>query len=344
MATFTAAKDKHTGKIVKYKTHESMKGVIDYIYKLEKTSLELMKGFNCNPKTAFEEMMLNKMFYKKDLEDGKRRMVVHFIQGFKGEEVEPELALEIADKFLQHEIFKGFKIAYAVHTDTPNIHTHFIIDTVNQDTGKMWQSSKEQLQDLKDWNDELCKQYDLSILPKKNQKTRYKARGQIEAERSGRSWVKETELAVNTCMAVATSKEDFISRMESLGYAVVWNHRAYITFERNGHKIRNKTLDTELKEGNGVYTGKYSKEALIKRFQLNNQVKANYNNKNIENEDGEFTLDAMDVIDRLIRIAARNSRSNDYPFQELRNKTDNIQAKKDRMKENEKGQGYDWEV
>ena len=340
MATFTAAKERGKHRNVAYKTHESMRKIIAYIYNPEKCPTECMKGYNLNPETAYEEMLLNKMNYNKAKEDGKRRMVVHFIQSFNPGELDEKLASEIADKFLQHEYFKGFNIAYATHTDKPHIHTHFVIDTVNKDTGIMWHFSKEQLQDLKDWNDTLCEEYGLSVLQHNGEKTRYKARGQIEAEKDGRSWVRETELAVNDCMSISKNKTEFISNMSKLGYKVGWTDtREYITFtDKNGNKIRNKTLDNEKCEGKGEYTGKYSKENLLKQFALNKQVKG------IETENNPgVVLDADNAISNIIKMAHRNAPYEEYPLQRIHGDIDNITYRKEREKEREKGSGFEWE-
>ena len=54
----------------------SLKKTLDYICKEEKTENRLISGINCNPDTAYEEMMYFKEKYNKF--EGKDK--IHFIQ------------------------------------------------------------------------------------------------------------------------------------------------------------------------------------------------------------------------------------------------------------------------
>lgn len=318
-----------------YKTHLSMRRVIDYIKQVpEKTLPQYIKGFNCNPDTAYQEFLLNKQNWNKDKEDGKNRMVIHFAQSFAPDDpLNADMASEIAEKLLQEPIFKGFKIVYATHLDKDYLHNHFVLDTVNEETGLKWQLSRDQLENvLKKASDRLCEEYGLSIVKKDptQPKKRYKTQGEMRAEAKGESYVKETQLAVDACMKVSISKAQFIYKMKELGYNVNWqDERKYITFERNGQKVRNKRFDN---------AENYTKEALDNQLELNKQFKeAAKSNSDI--------AASFNEVESLIKIAAKNSKNNKYPFQSMRiNKTDSKAAKTEREKERAKGSGFDWEV
>ena len=125
------------GKYQGYKTYASMRRVIQYITNPEKTRPDLIRGYNCSPQNAYQEFMLNKMLWNKG-ENGLRRMIIHFSQNFSPEdEVSPEMASEIAEKLLKHPMFRGYQAVYAVHLDTGKLHTHFVIDSVNKETGRV---------------------------------------------------------------------------------------------------------------------------------------------------------------------------------------------------------------
>ncbi|MCG8540145.1 MAG: relaxase/mobilization nuclease domain-containing protein [Clostridia bacterium] len=297
-----------------------MKRAIAYILHLQKTEYHLTAGLNCNISTAYEEFILTKQNYKK--ENG--RQYIHFIQSFSPlDKVTPETIKEIADRLLQ-QISKGFQVVYAVHNDKPHLHTHFIINTVNADTGLKWQLSKEQLQELKDYSDQLCREYGLIVV--KGKEGSYKNRGEYRSQRKGASWKYELYLAVKECMRNSTSKEEFIKNMEKLGYKVIWeDNRKYITFvTANGKKCRNRKL---------YPPEQFTKENLSKTFELNKK----YQDKKLQNR-MEFLISSIYILSKLDNANQRN-----YPLTYLKNgelKGDNL---KERIAELKKGKGLDWD-
>lgn len=285
---------------------------------------------NCNAATAYEEMVLCKRMYNKAQEDGKNRMLIHFSQHFREGETTPAVVHEIAERLLQHEIFRGFQIIYATHLDTKHLHTHFVINSVNLEDGHKWQMSKEELQQLKDYSDSIIQEYGLEITQKtrKQEEEAYKSQHQIRMEQQGMSWKRETYLAVKTCMELATSKEQFIKAMNKLGYQVDWSDTSkYITFtDADGHKIRNKKLYPQ---------AKFTKEAMEKRFALNKQY------KDIKQE--QEANQAMDVAYGILRLANSIGKNNKYPLQQIEKDYSSTAARKELAKEAKKGRGIDWE-
>lgn len=312
-----------------YHTLNSMRRLIDYITREDKTHPWLIQSQNCNssPDICYQEMVLCKRMYDKAQEDGKNRMCIHFSQNFSGQETTPDVALEIAEKLLQHEYFKGFQAIYAVHTDTKNIHTHFVLNSVNLESGKKWQLSPKQLQELKDYSDELIQSYGLSVIDRQAVRgNSYMSKYQKRMEQEGTSWKRETYLSVKACMEVATSREHFIKEMSRLGYQVDWREeRKYITFiDSEGHKLRNKKL---------YPASQFTKEALENRFTLNRQAQQNYKKDAL----------GLDTAYNVLRLAKNLKQNNQpYPMQNLE-KADNAAAMRERVKENAKGRGIDWE-
>lgn len=245
------------GPPIKYNTKEKMQRVLEYINNLEKTEPGLRGGnYLLDPDNAYKEFMLTKEAWGKTDE----RMCIHLIQSFKPEEkITPEEAHRIAKEFVQNAKFAGFQISYATHTDRPHIHTHFIINTVNFETGYKWQCSTEELYELRGISDQICREYGYSVLPEKQ--TREKASTQAKAEQSGTSWKKETQMAVDAALDVSSTKAEFLHNMELQGYKVLWNHRKYLLFTTpEGKKIRNNKFDR-------VET--YTKDALEQRLNGN---------------------------------------------------------------------------
>lgn len=316
-----------------YHTLDSLRRTIDYITDEKKTEPWLIGTVNCNPATAYEEMVLCKEMYGKAEEDGKNRMLIHFSQNLVAGETTPEVAHEIAERLLQHEIFKGFQVIYATHLDTGKQHTHFVINSVNLEDGHKWHLSRKQLQELKDYSDSIIREYGLHVTEKtqKREEEAYKSQHQIRMEQAGTSWKRETYLAVKTCMEAATGREEFIKAMNMLGYQVDWSDTGkFVTFtDPDGHKIRNKKLYPQ---------AQFSKEAMEKRFALNKQ----YQEIQQRQEENEVMDTAYGIL-RLANSLSKLGRGSRYPLQQIEKDYSTAAARRELAKEAQKGRGIDWE-
>ena len=240
--------------------------VFNYVMWDKKTNFKLITGINCRPSSAFDEMMVTKNLFNKT----EGRQFKHFIHSYHSkEDISPELAHEISLKLLEHEKFKGFQILAATHVDTDHIHTHFVINSVNMETGLKWQHSSKDLVDIINLSNKLCYKHGLKYSYANVQTNEFTKRnsissGEYRARKKGRSWKYEAWLAINECAKLSTDKEDFIKNMNSLGYKVRWvDERKNITFTLpNGRKLNNDKLHPP---------EKYTKEALLKKFELNKQ-------------------------------------------------------------------------
>lgn len=261
--------------------------VIDYVSKDEKTTDELLSGYNLiSPITAEDEMQATKEIWGKI----GGRTYKHFVQSFApDEDITPQKAHELAVKFAkQCPQFKGFEVLIATHQDREHIHTHFIVNSVNFEDGHKFQMKSTELQNMKDLSDKLCAEYGLTITQKgktfhgkdREETTAYsKEQYQLlkKAEQGEvKSYVQDIALAVCQCREQATSIEDFKMRMSELGYAVKWeDSRKYITFtdtKRQGQgekkcSIRNNKIEQ-------YYHMDFSKEGLEREFKGNARKQA----------------------------------------------------------------------
>ena len=227
---------------------------INYVMKTEKTEQRLLSGYNCSPETVSEEMLATKQLYKKM----NGRTYKHFIQSFApGEKITTDTAHEIAMKFIQScHLFQGYEVLVATHKDRKHIHTHFIVNSVNFENGKKFQMSANDLQDMKNLSDELCKKYGLTICTEgktfegleMEETTSYKKEKyqflKMAEMGMAKSYVQQTALAVLECMEDANNKEEFIEQMKERGYQTDWREkRKYITFtDPDGNKVRDKNI------------------------------------------------------------------------------------------------------
>ena len=309
-----------------------MRDVIEYITDEKKTKPWLIGTLNCSAETAYDEMVLVKEMFYKASEDKSNRMCIHFSQNLVAGETTPDIAKEIADRLVKHPMFRGFQVIYATHLDTGKLHTHFVVNSVNMEDGHKWEMSPKMLQELKDYSDELLREYNLYIVPvknrenQKNNQTRYERK--LEAE--GKSWKHETYLAVKSCMEVARSREHFIELMKQQGYDVNWtDDRKWITFtDPDGHKLRNRKL---------YPAEKFTKEAMEKRFAANQQ----YYELQKQQEQEEI----LDTGMGLLKLASqlRREKGAQYPFSKMEKDYNSVAAKKERALEAQKGRGLDWE-
>lgn len=346
---FINGKKNDSGVRTTYKTLSSMKRLINYILRKDKTIDLLKGGIYCNPDTAYDEFIITKAAYGKlpETKISKSNQVVHFAQSFKKDELDEITAKRIADDLMKYDIFKGFQVVYAVHMDTDQFHTHFAINTVNYETGLRWHISKNDIQKIKDYSDELCRKYNLSVIPKKekinrrdkeNRLDRHISSGEYRARRDGRSWKSETLHAGLAARKIAESREEFIRIMESLGYKVRWeDNRKDITFiNAAGKKINSDKLGFPERSFTPL-----TKEALEKQFALNRQVS--------ENKNSTVLFERNQLKKQILKVASdisRNRCENQYPFQtnnRLKNFDLEGQALKDKLMEEKKGKGFDWE-
>lgn len=335
-------KKNDSGKIITYKTLGSVKRLINYILNPEKTNELICGGIYCNPNTAYEEFILNKTFHGKLPEPGdlRNRQAIHFVQSFDPKDhVTPELAKKVADELLKHKQFEGCQIVYAVHTDKQSTHTHFVINSVNYETGYMWQMCPRELQTIKDYSDQLCREHGISVIPEreKDKTHMHRSSGEYRAEQKGISWKKETFESAKECKNVATGREEFIKLMSKMGYSVRWtDSRKDITFTNsNGKKINSDKLGYP-KKG---YTP-FTKENLEKQFSLNKQIE----NKHYPSIYNKQMADKTEILTRgLIKLGRMSGGKSVTPSSNVPRGRLEGNALRDKLKSLEQGQGLDWE-
>lgn len=231
---------------------------INYVSKKEKTEEKLISGIDCNPLTAIDEMKATKELYDK--RDG--RQYSHFIQSFNPKDkLSPEKAHEIGKKFIKNnDKFKGHEVLLATHKDKKHVHNHFIINSVNYETGRKFHTTKYEYQAMKDKSNELSKEHGLTVPEKIEEKGKVTSFNQnkyrvMERHFKGtaRSYVIDTALAVKKAQGKSISREDFIKEMEDQGYNTNWTDtRKHVTFINNetGKRVRLANLEKTFNDSN----------------------------------------------------------------------------------------------
>ena len=258
MATFTAIKNRGGGR-------GALAGVLWYTQQEEKTLWEgqrLVSGWNCTAQSALSEMQLTKERFRKT--DG--RQYYHFVQSFAAtDDLTPQEALSIGLELAQRE-FPDFEVLVATHIDTDILHSHLIVNSVSFRDGRKLHQSAADLQAHRVVNDEICAAHHLSILPPPQKQVKEKRMGTREyrSAAKGESWKFRLMNAIDQCMRYASTREEFISLMESEGYQVRWtDSRKDITYTTpQGMKCRDDRLH-ELK---------YTKEVMEREFRVRAKI------------------------------------------------------------------------
>ena len=221
----------------------------------------LVTGINCQPDTAYADFMMTKRLYRKT--DGV--MFYHMVQSFpKDEVVDPVTAHAAALKLAEY--YAGYEVLVCTHTDRDHIHSHFLINSVNFDTGRKLHIAKEQLQELRHRNDQVCVEFSLPVFQAKDARKKMKAMTIGEYHTAARGQSKKLRLMnlINDCMRHAHSREEFIALMESEGYKVRWeSSRRSITYTTpSGWRCRDRLL----------FGDKYLKENMEHEFRIREEI------------------------------------------------------------------------
>lgn len=241
-----------------------MGAVMRYTMQNKKTEFEgqqLVTGINCQPESIYADFMTTKRLYHKT--DGV--LFYHMVQSFpKGEEINPLTAHAAALKLAEY--YEGYEVLVCTHTDREHIHSHFLINAVNFDTGKKLHIAKEQLQELRQRNDQVCMEFSLPVFrpADRKQKTKTMSIGEYHTAARGQSKKLQLMNIINDCMRHASNREEFIALMESEGYKVRWEtSRRNITYTTpSGWQCRDRLL----------FGDKYLKENMKYEFRIREEI------------------------------------------------------------------------
>ena len=266
-------------KVVKKsgKSHKAMRSVLKYV--AEKS--EMKEGINCSSDyaEAHKQFIETKKFYHKI--DG--RQYRHYIQSFDPEEITQDKALEIGVEWA-NKAFKGHEIYVVTHIDKDHIHNHFIVNTVNFETGYKLHETEKDLVKRKELNDEVSKRHGIK------QEFVKKESGQILTYDIDKYQVIKkgadiTKLAENILIVTkkSYSVNEFCQEMEKLGYYTEWSeHKKHITFTVNQNILNGKKDKFRLENLRKTFSIElFQKENLLEQFIKNKENNLSKLSKNL---------------------------------------------------------------
>ena len=235
-----------------------MKRVLDYVmqdYKTVYGDKKLVSGQNCIPQSAYSEFMATKNQYRK----ANGVFFKQYVQSFKPNTATLELIHQIGIETAK--FFDGFEVVVATHIDKDHWHNHFVVNSVNCETGLKIQINEKGLEDLRNYSDEICLKYGLETLkpytkPKQKSVNQRECRVAMKSE----SWKFALLAMIDRAMKHCRTKDEFRKYLKRYGYDVKWqDNYKYITYTcPNNMKCRDIRLHQE----------KYRKEKMELEFRL----------------------------------------------------------------------------
>ena len=256
-----------TVTFIKYQKQSAgaLRGVAQYVSQDEKTldenGSQLISGQNCTPQLVSQEFQATRDMCHKE----SPVWFYHYVQSFSPDEViTGEQAHQLAKEFAA-KAWPDSEVLIATHLDAEHIHTHFIVNAVCWESGKMLRQGPNTLRSLRQLSDELCLKHGFSVLPQQKKKqSQGMGTREYRSAAKGESWKFRLMNAIDQCMRYASTKEEFISLMESEGYQVRWAaSRKSITYTTpQGMKCRDDRL----------HESKYTKEVMEREFRIRAEI------------------------------------------------------------------------
>jgi len=179
--------------------------------------------------------------------------------------LDPSQAHQIGFEMAQ-KAFPGYEVLVATHTDKDHLHNHFIVNSVNFETGAKYRQSISELMDIKELSNDICEREGLHVMTKEEQTPgKSLSMNEYQVAVKGESWKFKLMGEIDQSRETSQSKEGFIKSMESKGYHVKWtDERKSITYSTpEGHKVRD----------NKLHDSRYLKEAMENGYRETQEIK-----------------------------------------------------------------------
>ena len=233
-----------------------LKRALDYVMNPEKTQGgRLVGAINCQADMAFEQMMdTKKQFGKTD-----KRQGYHIILSFKEDEVEPDRAFEITQKFVAEYLGDAYEAVFVVHDNTDHVHSHIVFNSVSFVDGKKYRYEKgDWAKYIQPITNKLCQEYGLSIIDvedgsKEKQHENYK--DWSEYREGSFVWADMIKRDLDACILQANDFSGFLELLSEKGYEVKQGKYLAVRPQGMTRFRRCKTLGDN-----------YSQEAIVERI------------------------------------------------------------------------------
>ena len=130
---------------------------------IKKTAEGLYTALGCDRDNFANNILVTRKLNGKSYSKHKENTILAHkmsISFHPDDNVKYKDAYKIAEDFAERFIHsKGFEVLFAVHTDTPHVHVHFLVSNCNMVTGKSYRRSKKDLYQMSDYFGKKCLEY-----------------------------------------------------------------------------------------------------------------------------------------------------------------------------------------
>ena len=212
--------------------HGGLKTAIQYVMNGDKTEEKLLVATHlCSQAHAYEDMVNTKK--QHGLTEGVQ--YYHMILAFKPGEITPDLAMELAQKFVNEQLAE-YETVIGVHTDRQHIHAHILFNSVQWGAKfKYHSNAKSYYSQIRATSDGLCREHGLSVIIEGNGQ---KSMSYIEWLRQSKgqpTYRSMLEDDLKTSIEDANSIGDFFRLMERKGYEIKHGNRLGFRLRGQAH-------------------------------------------------------------------------------------------------------------
>ncbi|WP_284286705.1 relaxase/mobilization nuclease domain-containing protein [Alicyclobacillus fastidiosus] len=229
--------------VIKLRSSSNANRLINYCER----KAEERDGVNCDPEYVREQMKWTREEWEKT--DGVQAH--HVIQSFNPEDnITAREANELGRR-LAEQIAPGHEVAVYTHTDREHIHNHLVINSVSFEDGHKYHSDKEQLYNIREKSDELCREKGLDIIREPYAQERFSQAEYKLVERGERLWKDELRTAIDDAKQHTKSLDDMKSYLKDR-YNIemkIQNQNVSFLHPEKEKYVRGKTLGESYTKG-----------------------------------------------------------------------------------------------
>ena len=201
--------------------HTRLDNSLRYVMNAEKTvdgstGAVLIGGINCQPETAYRDMMQTKRRWDKE---ARPVQGYHIIHSFAPGEVSPTQAQEIGMELARRLVGDRFEAVVSTHTDHAHVHCHIVFNSVSCVDGRMYRDNfKAYFGDIRGISNDLSRENNLSVIEPKDSGKHY---AEWSAEKNGRPTVRGLiRQDIDAAIAEAFTLQSFYEALQKRGYTI----------------------------------------------------------------------------------------------------------------------------
>lgn len=225
------------------------KKIREYVMRADKTRDELKFSYGCTPDSFDKDFQTIQNVFQKCQQFNDRKYYHIKLSWAKKDNVRPEIAKEMTERFCQQTNICGCQYAGSIHVDTETIHAHILVNNVRLEDneygrrGYSYQATMNSRKEMMQRANEMALEYGLlySYIPEKRKVKEYYRSEEIQIEkRGGKSWKKELREKINSAAERSENLESFINCLKKYGIEIKEDKKGEFRYLLQGETIEEK--------------------------------------------------------------------------------------------------------